>query len=1350
MPARPKKRPNPNPIKKEVSNSLARRLDFGQDDNNNNKGDKVSVADDTSEAGSQTLTCVDTNVLSWSTDSDCKVVEELILRKFDLDLRFGPCCGISREARYERAKAFGLNPPESVGRALKRVAEANKQVTPAHIEQKLDEFSVLDQHMFCAAMGLEVLQAIHAASDAAKSASFRAEVREERTPLSDTSSRQLSAHEAIEATRYGQEMLDHIAKANGHWLSGRMTPDFIPGTGHVPGVQPDSQGPHLAVLVCRLWPMETIESVDGTAAEQDTTRNVRRHLTTALSLDDIDLQSTQVAIDGHRALLSPSRHGYMPVMKDNDDPLFDDQAKNKRPTEQSRPQASITLEPHPSRPPQKATRLNEQILTLLRTVADPARVVLSHLRVDLLGKLQAAFDLSGLLHAPEFVKAVLLCSDHHDDQTSQSALLSKQTLDHLGLPEDSTLSLWTAQLACAAHQLFERIDVHSTESLTWDQLSDYLLREAQLGLTEEDITADDGHEDRKEPLRTYDQSSAFIQQKRAADSIERLSYLKSSDMLLCLTTGSPLIKIYHPENYGLLAELEGHRGNVITAREVGDEVVSSGTDKTLSFWSISKVANKYQSTKDESYGNRLNDAEGEQVDDSPSLSVDWRLRARLVSKGTQMSIFPFNTDLDDDIGAHSPHNTILFSGGVDGSLSRWDLEGWKIDATRSGYHEGPIYAMERISDMSLLATASDDSTVLMWDVSTLKPRKVLKGTSLAGIAPLHDLKTICYIPEYSRLCAGTSNGRILFYNYKNDNREKADVTDVLGVNKVEYCYDTATFLTVSGHHIRFWSAASGKHLRTAKDITSSEITAAVLAPNQKRIYIGNAKGEVVVCDTHTCSELLRFEPHERDISSLLAPEFDDNQWMISAGWDGLVKVHHINISTQSATSDIPVAPVISPVTKAKFRLHQEGFGITNIALSPPIEGSLKHEEIFLASAGEDCQCVIYDFQHLKMEARLSEFKYPLLTVAWASPNPRLLCLIAADRSGAISLWRASPELSSRWYCIYAWNSAGPSSSSTTTALSIGPDDDGQWFIVIGNSNGKLQVQDLGAALKGSQHHDEDHEWEESTRAETGIFQLTSIRQSETARVDNTAIPAPEVIATAQDAHEDAVTEIAPLHKAGKYKVSNSPAIVTVSGEDLVFSQSAASRIPMPPTQLGCTELQATKLDLVSIDATAVWSSKIRAALNLLATVSGTKDRALTERLQRAENNRFLPLALEGGGSTHTNALTYERPTVKELSVGKAPSTRVPQGRGEWRMVRPEGISTSKTIRRSRLSDDEATSAHRLAAALKAIHGDEDGMHELVAMSLKRGGASLIDRLLMRQTGTAEERHTEESDAHRAA
>ncbi|BFZ58944.1 hypothetical protein PYCC9005_006012 [Savitreella phatthalungensis] len=43
---------------------------------------------------------------------------EIILRDFDLSGKYGPCVGITRQQRYDRALKLGMNPPPEVGQIL--------------------------------------------------------------------------------------------------------------------------------------------------------------------------------------------------------------------------------------------------------------------------------------------------------------------------------------------------------------------------------------------------------------------------------------------------------------------------------------------------------------------------------------------------------------------------------------------------------------------------------------------------------------------------------------------------------------------------------------------------------------------------------------------------------------------------------------------------------------------------------------------------------------------------------------------------------------------------------------------------------------------------------------------------------------------------------------------------------------------------------------------------------------------------------------------------------------------------------------------------------------------------------
>ncbi|CAL8329258.1 unnamed protein product [Lota lota] len=51
------------------------------------------------------------------TERDMELQE---LKQFDLELKYGPCTGISRLQRWERAQLYGLNPPEEIRELVMR------------------------------------------------------------------------------------------------------------------------------------------------------------------------------------------------------------------------------------------------------------------------------------------------------------------------------------------------------------------------------------------------------------------------------------------------------------------------------------------------------------------------------------------------------------------------------------------------------------------------------------------------------------------------------------------------------------------------------------------------------------------------------------------------------------------------------------------------------------------------------------------------------------------------------------------------------------------------------------------------------------------------------------------------------------------------------------------------------------------------------------------------------------------------------------------------------------------------------------------------------------------------------
>ena len=56
-------------------------------------------------------------MLFWETDDFDE--QEQVLRQFDMNMAYGPCLGITRLARWERAQRLGLNPPTEIENLLK-------------------------------------------------------------------------------------------------------------------------------------------------------------------------------------------------------------------------------------------------------------------------------------------------------------------------------------------------------------------------------------------------------------------------------------------------------------------------------------------------------------------------------------------------------------------------------------------------------------------------------------------------------------------------------------------------------------------------------------------------------------------------------------------------------------------------------------------------------------------------------------------------------------------------------------------------------------------------------------------------------------------------------------------------------------------------------------------------------------------------------------------------------------------------------------------------------------------------------------------------------------------------------
>ncbi|CAJ1439977.1 unnamed protein product [Effrenium voratum] len=190
-----------------------------------------------------------------------------------------------------------------------------------------------------------------------------------------------------------------------------------------------------------------------------------------------------------------------------------------------------------------------------------------------------------------------------------------------------------------------------------------------------------GDEFTVDSIKTYEVSQVKDVSKHETP-VEKLVYLEQIDSLVCLSRGSRSFRLYEPKRCALQHQVSGHRGTVINCCYVDAwaQIATTAADMTICFW-----------------------------------DSHLQLRNRLAAKDVQLC-------LQWDTVSRS-----LFSGAIDGTLSRWDLNNMTLADLRKGNHKKAINDLLMVHDINLLASASSDGSILMWDTAMMKPKKTFKG-----------------------------------------------------------------------------------------------------------------------------------------------------------------------------------------------------------------------------------------------------------------------------------------------------------------------------------------------------------------------------------------------------------------------------------------------------------------------------------------------------------------------------------------------------------------------------------------------------------------------------------------------
>jgi WD40 repeat protein len=204
---------------------------------------------------------------------------------------------------------------------------------------------------------------------------------------------------------------------------------------------------------------------------------------------------------------------------------------------------------------------------------------------------------------------------------------------------------------------------------------------------------------------------------RIPDNVYSLHF---SENLNCLFAGTRNGDLFQIDNNGHVRRIQAHAQGLFTITEMDDKIITTGGDGRLILWNKSMDVEKVVHISDKSTRGLLW-AEGFWWVGSSDYTIrkysaDFDLIS--IHEGHDGSVFSI---------ARLPDGRII-SGGRDAILRVWDTEGNLIDSIAA--HLLHIHDIQLSPNAQLLATASMDKTIKIWDTHSLELLKVLDNSKM--------------------------------------------------------------------------------------------------------------------------------------------------------------------------------------------------------------------------------------------------------------------------------------------------------------------------------------------------------------------------------------------------------------------------------------------------------------------------------------------------------------------------------------------------------------------------------------------------------------------------------------------
>ena len=238
----------------------------------------------------------------------------------------------------------------------------------------------------------------------------------------------------------------------------------------------------------------------------------------------------------------------------------------------------------------------------------------------------------------------------------------------------------------------------------------------------------------------------------------------------------------------------------------------------------------------------------------------------------------------------SRDGTLLASASADRTVILWDVAKREETGTLTG-HTGAVNSASFSPDGTLLASGSSDGTVILWDVAKRDHRTTLTGHT-------DGVNSVSFSPDGTLLASGSADGTAILW----DVAKKEDTATLTGhasaVNSLSFSRDGTILASgaVDGK-IKLWDVRNRGEIATV-DWSTHGLTSIAVSPDGATLASGSLDGWVWVWDVLARKPIAQFA-HLPPINSVAFSR--DGATLSAAGQDGRVILWDVLTRKEIAT-----------------------------------------------------------------------------------------------------------------------------------------------------------------------------------------------------------------------------------------------------------------------------------------------------------------------------------------------------------------------------------------------------------------------------------------------------------------